>query len=118
MARPWRPDRARLALLALRDVLAVEALLPVSGVVMSDRIEELVETFLEDLPEGELDFGTVLALARDVESATIIRCAREADCAALEKPQNAHKGDPRAAFKSGACRAAWRIRELKNRGPQ
>lgn len=37
-------------------------------------------------------------------------CAAEADAAALESPRNRCADSPRAAYRSGACRAAWRIR--------
>lgn len=39
-------------------------------------------------------------------------CARECDDEARrsKKPDNRRAADPRAAFRSGACRCAWRIR--------
>lgn len=55
------------------------------------------------------------SVASEARKEALLECAREADCAALEKPQNAKQDNPRAAYRSGACRAAWRIRALAGR---
>lgn len=68
---------------------------------------------------SEADVDRLVKLLARVDSDAwldaICRSAQEADAAALEggRPDNLKATNPRAAYQAGACRAAWRIRSLK-----
>lgn len=60
--------------------------------------------------------ASLVCLLEQVEHNALERAAEEADAAALGAPDNRQQTSPRAAHQAGACKAAWRIRQLKRGG--
>jgi len=76
-------------------------------------LETLARGYLGDTVRYvQADADRLVDLLLEVERGGLELAAAVADVAALDRgPDNRRSNDPVAAYQSGACKAAWRIRE-------